>query len=297
MRNLREEDMLFGATLHNVKFLRHILKSLTIVEDVILEIEKGGMRLTVEDGLCIQASLFIPQEIFAEYYLKPQLDQVDTTISFALNLSSLTNCLRMTSDEDCKLIIIYSGAAYPLVLAFNRATDSNIAIEAELKTKSFSGALNFHKHTMPNECNTIIMKGINFAMLFNEIDVSSEEIAILLSPREPYFLLRATGRVHAEATVQVAKTSNTIVQFNCTQDLQMRYRSSHIRFASKCLAFAHTVALTIYNTGLLNIELLVNNCNPDATAARRAGSTTTHSNILEEPTANLKYFITPLLIE
>uniref|UniRef100_A0A1B0D9A6 Checkpoint protein n=2 Tax=Phlebotomus papatasi TaxID=29031 RepID=A0A1B0D9A6_PHLPP len=294
MVNPKEEDIVFGATLHHVKTLRNILKALTIVEDVIFEVDHQGVRITVEEGHCLQASLFMPQEWFAEYYVKPTEDLTQAPISFAVNLTSLTGCLKMTSDDDCKLIIIYCGDIYPLVLAFSGCPDSNIAIEAELKTKIFRDTLNFHHLAMPPDYNRIIMNKASFSDLFSEIDVSSGEIEMLLSPQEPYFLLRATtGKIQAETTVQVAKTSNSFVSFRCTHSLKLKYRSSHIRFANKCLAFAHSVALTVYTTGLLSIEILLVNSNPDTTTARR-GSATTLGNIPVDDSSMgvLKYFIT-----
>ncbi|XP_059613701.1 cell cycle checkpoint protein RAD1 [Phlebotomus argentipes] len=294
MSKPQEEDIVFGATLSHVKLLRQILKALTTADDtkdVIFGVEKDGVRMTVEDGLCLQASFYIPREWFTQFFLKPSAES--TPISFALNLNTLSGCLRMTPDDECTVVMIYCGDAFPVTLAFN-GHDGNISIEAELKTKIFGETLNFHKHSIPMDYNRVLMGGSNFSLLFSEIDVASEEVEILLSPKEPFFLLRATGKVEAEATVQLAKTSNHIISFNCTRDVQAKYRTSHIRFASKCLAFAHTGALTLYTTGLLSIEILIGRNVPENTMRSMRRNNQTTVNNPDDSYGVLKYFITSL---
>ncbi|GAB0091654.1 hypothetical protein DMENIID0001_065100 [Sergentomyia squamirostris] len=293
----QEVNLVFGATLQGstLKVVRQVFRNMS-VDDVIFEVNQEGMKLTVEEGQTIQESLYIPKDWCVNYFVRDDHPLTQGPIIFAVDLGSFTNCLLMTKDYDCQLMMMFSGDENPFLLDFSGFSEAGIRIESELKIKTYVQPIKFQQDNIPMTKNTIKMSGNNFTNLINDIDVGSDEVEIELSTEDPHCILRATGRVHVEAIIQVKKTSKAFRSFICPYTIKERFRTSHIRTASKCISLAQEVRLHLYTTGLLTIEILIDKHQAQQQESlQRTSNTTVYIPPAEDAMVRIKYFITPTI--
>lgn len=248
---ITDSQIRFVGRMDNIKMFYGALKSVQFHNDVLINWTDNGFKATVQDAKYLQGSVYVNKSCFTEYSLLEE-----TTIR--LNLVVLCDCLSIfaNSGVDCSMKMIYKGEGSPVILILEQHGNDDLVTECSIKTKTYEEPLDF---AIDDEqgCNTIILRGADFATLLNEIDKSAEELEIFMSPKAPYFRLTVLGVVQSESKTEVAKSSEMIITFSCDNECSNKYRMSHIRGMMKSVLLATKVALRTDSTGLLNLQLMI----------------------------------------
>lgn len=133
----------------------------------------------------------------------------------------------------------------------------DLITEVSIKTKTVEEHMEYNIDEDDDHYNSLIVRGPDFANLFNEINKGVEELQITISPRAPYFSITSLGMLQDESKVEIAKSSDMFIAYNCSNESIAKYRMTHIRLAMKALAVATKVALRTDRTGLLGLQIMV----------------------------------------
>ncbi|PSN41823.1 Coronin-1C [Blattella germanica] len=143
----------------------------------------NGLKVTVEDSKCIQASAFIQKEVFQKYILN------DEQVAFKINLSVLVECLNIFGGTATALKMCYQGYGYPLTMLLE---ENGVITDCSIKTLEPEDVMDFN-FAASNVLNKIILRSECLKEVFAELDTSSDLIEILLSPDPPYFRISTSG--------------------------------------------------------------------------------------------------------
>lgn len=242
----------FLAKLENIKTFYTSLKAINFNQDANIIISEDGLKAVVEESKYVQATLYVTRACFSEFRLLGTED-----ISIRLNLSVFTDCLSIFANPDCCMKIIYKGASAPLMLVLEQHDGDDLITEVSIKTKNIEEHLEYNIDENDASYNSVIVRGPDFANLFNEINKGVEELQITVSPKAPYFSITSLGMQQDESKVEIAKSSDMFIAYHCNRlESKARYRMTHIRLAMKALAVATKVALRTDATGLLGLQIM-----------------------------------------
>lgn len=242
----------FVGKLDNLKAFYNSLKAINFNEDVNLILTEDGLRAIVEDAKYVQASVYVSRKCFSEYRLLR-----DEQLSIRVNLTVVCECLSIFSGVDCSMKMIYKGDGAPLVFVLEQHGEDDLVTECSVKTKTGGDPIEFTIDEDDASYNKIIVQGPEFSTLVTEINKSADELEINLSVNEPYFRMTTLGVVQSESIVEVAKTSDMILLFQCTATTLAKYKWTHFRMAMKAIALAMKIALTTDSSGLLALQIMV----------------------------------------
>lgn len=242
----------FLAQLDNIKTFYSSLKAINFNEDANIIISENGLKAIVEESKYVQASIYVTRECFSEFRLIN-----NEAISIRINLSVVTDCLSVFASPECSMKIIYKGQGAPLVLVLEQHDGDDLITEVSIKTKSGEPQMDFVIDEDDVNFNSVVVRGSDFSNLLSEINKSVEVLEVLLSPRSPYFRLTTLGVIQSESNVEIAKTSDMFISFNCQVASTTKYKMSHIRLLLKALTLANKVALRNDSTGLLSFQIMV----------------------------------------
>lgn len=262
----------FMAKLDNIKTFYTALKAVNFNQDANVIISDDGLKAVVEESTYVQATLYVTRPCFSEF----RLNGTDE-ISIRLNLSAFTDCLSIFANPDCCMKINYKGAGAPLMLVLEQHDGDDLITEVSIKTKNIVEHLDYAIDEEDANYNSLIVRGPDFANLFNEINKGVGELQISISPKAPYFSIASLGLLQDESKVEIAKSSDMFISYHCTNETTARYRMTHIRLAMKALAVATKVALRTDRTGLLGLQIMA------------------HSD--GDSQIYIEYFVTPLIEE
>ncbi|XP_030753111.1 cell cycle checkpoint protein RAD1 [Sitophilus oryzae] len=241
---------MFSGELSEVKMVHNVLKSIAIKEFAVLRPMKEGLKITVDEMRCIEASAYLPCNIFSAY----AIDNED--IIFKVNLKILTEILNIFGEDDhTSLKLSYKSAGSPLFLIMNHE-EENITVDCEIRTVNID---DFENPSLAEECNMnkIVMNANIFGELLNRLDSPAEEVQITFSPSHPYFKLKTTGLV-GESEVCINKNSDSVTMYQCNEKTKSIYTFSNIRHVIKVLHHADKVAISTGESGLLGLQLVIN---------------------------------------
>ncbi|KOC64880.1 Cell cycle checkpoint protein RAD1 [Habropoda laboriosa] len=114
---------------------------------------ENGLKLTVEDAKCMQASTYIPSHVFEEFNLK----------------------------ED--------GNGYPVTVLIE---EDGVITDCSLKTQDPDELLDFHLEP-ENVLNKVVLQTELLKDILSELDPTSDFIELLLSPSTPFFRISTAG--------------------------------------------------------------------------------------------------------
>lgn len=240
----------FLAKLDNIKTFYSALKAVNFNQDANVIISEDGLKCIIEDST-VQATLYVTRACFSEF----RLTGTDE-ISIRLNLSAFTDCLSIFANPDCSMKIIYKGSGAPLMLVLEQHDGDDLITEVSIKTKNIVEHLEYNIDEEDASYNSLIVRGPDFANLFNEINKGVEDLQISISPKSPFFSITSQGLLQDECKVEIAKSSDMFISYHCSSETKARYRMTHIRFAMKALAVATKVALRTDRTGLLSLQIM-----------------------------------------
>ncbi|KAK3747994.1 hypothetical protein QZH41_014362 [Actinostola sp. cb2023] len=116
------------------------------------------------------------------------------------------------------LKMCYKGYGFPLVLMLE---EGGVLTNCSIQTEEPDETLDFD-FSSANVLNKIIMKSECLREAFNELDMTSEVLQILMSPDNPYFRLSTfgyAGSTHSD----FPKDSDMVESFECEQTQTNRY--------------------------------------------------------------------------
>ncbi|XP_059223486.1 cell cycle checkpoint protein RAD1 [Stomoxys calcitrans] len=240
----------FVARLDQIKTLTAGIKSLTFGEYGAFMVNEDGFTCTVEQGKCIQASLFLMPACFSEFH-------VDGVVHFNINMNVLNECLSIFSGIDCSLKMFYKGPEAPLVIVLEPKDESDISTECSIKTMLQDEIMEYALDENSSSLNVLFIRGPELMTIFQEFDKSTEELEITISPRRPHFKIDTLGVMQSESSIEVAKTSDMILMFNCRETTKARYKSSLIRLTQKALSVSSKVAIKTDLSGLMEMHFML----------------------------------------
>lgn len=242
----------FMGRLDNTKLFYNSLKAINFSQDVNIILSENGFKAIAEDAKHVQAIVYVTKECFSEYKLMNNEE-----ISFRVNLGVVCDCLSIFTGVDCSMKMIFKGNGAPLVFVLEQHGDDDLVTECSVKTKNGEEPLHFSLDDEDSGYNTIILRGVDFAHLLGDINKSTEELEIYMSPDAPHFRLTSLGVMQSESNIEVARTSDIIIKFSCKSMCSAKYKMSHIRIPMRAITLAPKVALRTDSSGLLGLQLMV----------------------------------------
>lgn len=152
-----------------------------------------GLKVTVEEMRCVETSAYIPASLFTSYTIN-----ATDAIKFKISLKVLTECLHIFGDDaSSSLKLSYKDSGSPLCLVLKH-NEENISVNCEIQTMD---ADEFSELSLSEECNSnkVVLNANALTEVLNELDPTSDDFKILLSPDPPYF------RITTNSTMVVRK--------------------------------------------------------------------------------------------
>ncbi|XP_017075950.2 cell cycle checkpoint protein RAD1 [Drosophila eugracilis] len=243
-------DYKFVGRVDHIKTFNQAIKSICFNDYGMLQVSEDGMRITVEQGKSIQATLFMPPGAFKEFH-------VEEFQCFGLKMNVLSECLNLFGSADCSLRMMYRGHGDPLMIILFPYDDDDVSTECALKTMDCDEPIDYDMNLKDPDLNVIFVRGPNLAKVFNELEKSAEEFEFVTSPQRPHFKITTVGIMQAVFSVEVAKTSPMMMMFNCKKTVVARYKSQQIKITNKAMQSATKVAIKTNSIGLLELHMVM----------------------------------------
>ncbi|XP_024867988.1 cell cycle checkpoint protein RAD1-like [Temnothorax curvispinosus] len=249
LSNVEDYALVAKVGLSNLKIVTQLLKAINFKETATCLGSENGLKITVEDAKCMQASAYIPSTVFDEFELKED-------VTFSLSLNILVECLCMfwpTSQEDSVNVqIFYKGTGYPVSVIIE---EDGVITDCSLKTLEVDALLDFHLEA-ENVVNKVVLRTELLKDVMAELDPTSELVELRLSPEEPYFRISTEG-LGGICHIDLPRDSDLIDTFQCTSTATSNFKLAHIKPAMKALSCANKVSLRTNNAGLLCFQYMI----------------------------------------
>ncbi|XP_078040838.1 cell cycle checkpoint protein RAD1 isoform X2 [Augochlora pura] len=245
------EHYKFVAKLGNLKTVVQLLKAINFNESATCFGTENGLKVTVEDSKCMQASAYIPSHVFQEFTLTED-------VIFRISLNILVECLGMfwsninAPGKSVALQLFYKGTGHPVTILIE---EDDIIIDCSLKTQDPDELLNFHLEP-ENVLNTVILQTELLKDILSELDNTSDLIELLLSPSAPYFRISTAG-LAGICHIELPHDGDLVHNFQCTSTATTSYKLSHIKPAIKAFVYANKISLRTDTRGLLYFQHMV----------------------------------------
>uniref|UniRef100_A0A1A9WJK4 SWIM-type domain-containing protein n=1 Tax=Glossina brevipalpis TaxID=37001 RepID=A0A1A9WJK4_9MUSC len=239
----------FFGCLENIKIFTAGIRSMGFGDNLMFHINEDGLRCTVEQYKQIQANLFITPSCFSDYH-------VQGLVNFTININVLIECLSIFAGIECSMKMFYKEND-PLLIILEPHTENDTRTECSIKTTHYDETMDFSLDTDSQSLNTVFIKGREMANIFHDLDKSADELQITLSPRRPHFKVETLGVMQSECSIEVAKTSEMMIFFNCKGTTKARYRNSLIRATQKAMLASSKVAVKTDASGLLEMHFMM----------------------------------------
>ncbi|XP_076760698.1 cell cycle checkpoint protein RAD1 isoform X1 [Xylocopa sonorina] len=239
------------AKLGNLKTFVHLLKAINFKESATCCGTENGLKVTVEDAKCVQASAYIPVQVFQVFNLKED-------VIFRINLNILVECLCMFwTNINCQgssvsLQLFYKGTGHPVTILIE---EDGVIIDCSLKTQDPDELLDFHLDS-ESVLNKVVVQTELLKDILSDLDPTSDLIEILLSPSPPYFRISTAG-LGGICHIELPHDGDLIDNFQCTSTATSSYKLAHIKPAMKALSYANKVSLRTDTCGLLCFQYMV----------------------------------------
>ncbi|XP_017863133.1 PREDICTED: cell cycle checkpoint protein RAD1 isoform X2 [Drosophila arizonae] len=225
------ENYKLVCRLEHIKTLYSSIKAICFSDFGTLQASEDGLLITVEQGKSIQATLFIAPAFFAEF-------KVDGSPSFSVKMNVLAECLSLFGLSDCSIKILYKGEGAPLLLLLEPHDDDQVSTECSIKT-------------------TNVEEPMEYDLDANSSNKAADEFEFTISPLKPHFKIITLGVMQAESSVEVAKSSDMVILFNCRATTVARYKSQQIKLTNKAMQVASKVAIKTDASGLLEMHFMM----------------------------------------
>ncbi|XP_012138204.2 cell cycle checkpoint protein RAD1 isoform X1 [Megachile rotundata] len=264
------EDYSLVAKLGNLKTVVQLLKAINFKENATCFGTENGLKVTVEDAKCMQASAYIPVNVFQVFNLKED-------VIFRINLNVLVECLCMfwsninIHGSSVALQLFYKGTGHPVSILIE---EDGVITDCSLKTQDPDELLDFCLEP-ENVLNKVVLQTELLKDILSELDPTSDMIEVerdfllafsyfyilvifqlLLSPSPPFFRISTAG-IAGICHIELPHDGDLIDNFQCMSTATSSYRMSHIKPAMKALQCANKVSLRTDTCGLLCFQYMV----------------------------------------
>ncbi|KXJ27827.1 cell cycle checkpoint protein RAD1 [Exaiptasia diaphana] len=248
-----ESPYILVAKLDNARNMSNILKAVHFKDSATCFVSSNGIKVTVENAKCVQANAFIQSNLFQEYTFKEE------SATFRINLNVLMECLNIfgsSKDSGCftTLKLCYKGYGFPLVLMLE---EGGVLTDCSIQTEEPDETLDFD-FSSANVLNKIIMKSECLREAFDELDMTSEVLQILMSPDNPYFRLSTfgyAGSTHSD----FPKDCDMVESFECEQTQTNRYKINLLKPSTKALHLSSKISIRMDDRGFLSLQYMIVN--------------------------------------
>jgi len=238
----------------NCKTLYQLLKALQFKETAVITCEEEGLKVTVENSHCVQATAFIEKELFSEYTL------VVESLHFIVNLTVLLECLNifgsgsMAGAGKTSLKMCYDGDQNRLILLLQ---ENEVLTDCTIQTLEAEETLDFGFSTEEVE-NKIILRSDCLKDVFSDLDASSEvvEFSVTVAPQKPRLRISTFGQI-GDIHVDYPGDSEVITEYTCTKTKSYRYRLSLLKSSVKSLLISEKVSMRFDKRDLLAFQYMV----------------------------------------
>ncbi|KAJ0172964.1 hypothetical protein K1T71_011140 [Dendrolimus kikuchii] len=239
----------FTASMESGKTLCSLLKAIQFQEATVFCALPDGLKLTVEEGKCVQASAYVPAENFTEYNVRDDVD-----IIFKISLAVLSECLNIFgSCEESSLKMYYKGEGSPLLLVLQPLSMYNVMTDCEISTQTADSILELQDEDSA-EVAMLVVKAPALLALLADIEKSSDVIELNLSPEHPNVTIVTYGMLD-KSCIDLPKSSEMVQSFRCEKAVTLKYQLHHIRLIMKALAISTKAILRCSSNGLLLLQL------------------------------------------
>ncbi|XP_045517206.1 cell cycle checkpoint protein RAD1 [Pieris brassicae] len=239
----------FTASMDSGKTLCSLIKAIQFQECAVFCAMQEGLKLTVEEGKCVQASAYIPADNFNEYHVRDDVD-----VMFKISIAVLTECLNIFgSAEESSLKMYYRCEGSPLLLVLQPQSFSNVMTDCEISTQTAESVLELRDEDT-EEVAKLVLKAPAFLSLLVDMEKTCDIIEINLSPEHPNVSIVTYG-MQDRSCIDMPKSSDMVQSFNCEKSVTLKYQLQHIRLIMKALAVSSKVVLRCSSNGLLLLQL------------------------------------------
>ncbi|XP_068623491.1 cell cycle checkpoint protein RAD1 isoform X2 [Battus philenor] len=208
-----------------------------------------GLKLTVEEGKCVQASAYVPADNFTEYHIRDDVD-----VMFKISIAVLAECLNIFgSGEESSLKMYYRCEGSPLLLVLQPLSVHNVMTDCEISTQTADALLDLRDEEA-SEVAKLVLKAPAFFGLLSDLERSCDILELNLSPEHPNVSIVTYG-MQDRSCIDMPKSSDMVQTFSCDEAVTLKYQLHHIRLIMKALALSTKVFLKFSSNGLLLIQL------------------------------------------
>ncbi|XP_057295148.1 cell cycle checkpoint protein RAD1-like [Hydractinia symbiolongicarpus] len=250
-------EYILVAKLNNAKNISNLLKAVHFKETATVFISENGLKVTVEESKYLQASAFVQSSVFQEYFFSEE------SATFKINLTVLLECLHIFGSSSKEtgsytaLKMCYAGHGSPLKLLL--AEDGGVLTDCCINTQEPEEMADFN-FSSTDVINKIIMQSAGLKDAFQELDMTSDVIQILMSPEAPFFRISTFGN-SGSAHVDYPKDSEMMETFECQQTQSNRYKTSLMKPSTKALLLSNKVSVRMDARGFLSLQYMILNDN------------------------------------
>ncbi|XP_059050488.1 cell cycle checkpoint protein RAD1-like isoform X1 [Achroia grisella] len=170
----------FTASMDSGKTLCSLLKAIQFQECAVFCALPEGLKFTVEEGKCVQASAYVPADNFTEYHVRDDVD-----VMFKISIVVLAECLNIFgSGEESSLKMYYRCEGSPLLLVLQPQSVYNVMTDCEISTQNADSILELRDEDTP-EVAKLVLKAPALLGLLSDLERSCDVIEINLSPEHP----------------------------------------------------------------------------------------------------------------
>ncbi|KAF9803481.1 hypothetical protein SFRURICE_015293 [Spodoptera frugiperda] len=239
----------FTASMDSGKTLCSLLKAIQFQETAVFCALPEGLKLTVEEGKCVQASAYVPSDNFTEYHVRDDVD-----VMFKISIAVLAECLNIFgSGEESSLKMYYRGEGSPLLLVLQPQSVNNVMTDCEIATQTADSVLELRDEDA-EEVAKLVLKAPAFLGLLADLERSCEVFELNLSPEHPNVSIVTYG-MQDRSCIDMPKSSDMVQSFSCESPVTLRYQLQHIRTIMKALAISTKVVLRCSSNGLMLLQL------------------------------------------
>ncbi|XP_023951198.2 cell cycle checkpoint protein RAD1 [Bicyclus anynana] len=239
----------FTASMDSGKTLHSLLKAIQFQESAVFCAMSEGLKLTVEEGKCVQASAYVPADNFTEYHVRDDVDVI-----FKISIAVLTECLNIFgASEESSLKMYYRSEGSPLLLVLQPQSVHTVMTDCEIATQTADCLLELRDEDA-TEVAKLVLKASAFLGLLADLERSCDVMELHLSPDHPNVSIVTYG-MQDRSCIEVPKSSDMMQSFSCEQPVTLKYQLPHIRLIMKALAISSKVVLRCSSNGLLLLQL------------------------------------------
>jgi len=249
----------FSAKVDNVVSVASLLKAISFDEKVNVIIRPKGMLFVVEQGKCVQASVFIPKEEFSAFSLS--LEDEEEELSFNIPFKELLDCLKVFYSDSknesladnslhTSMSLSYEGHGSPFELRLN---ENGVVTQFELRTYEVDDLMTIDFTQIDSK---VILRADAMKDLFAELEGHAPEKVKLQVPLSGTIKITGSG-IYGEMVIEIPVDGSIVESFECTNPGSALYSFPMLRNSFKALHLSRSVAIKLDPQQTLSITFML----------------------------------------